>query len=335
MKKSTEKISVIVPVYQAASTLRTCVESLVAQENAGEYEILLIDDGSTDGSGEICDRLKEEFSGIRVIHTENRGAAAARNAGIENADGELIGFVDSDDTVEADYLSYLRKLREASQAKLVVAAHDTPDVGDRRIPSADRGSTMHYYPKANALKALLYQEHFMSVPWGMLSERQLWDKVRFPEKTEAEDMGTIYRLFIEAGDVAYGDRVVYHYIQRPTSTIRATGQTRNPAYYKHSREMVSQVRTICPEAVKAAYHRHFSACCQILSESRITDPSAWLKQVRKDIATLSPSVLKDKDARKKNRMAALIAMVSPYLLQLFLRIYTKSKNLSYAGGIYE
>ncbi len=330
-----EKISVIIPVYQAASTLHACVNSLLSQEDAGEYEILLVDDGSTDGSGEICDRIREQHPQVVVCHTENRGAAAARNRGIDEATGTLITFVDSDDTVEPDYLDYLRRLRDAAGTRLVVAAHDTPDVGDRYRRDKDKGSKMHYYPGKNALEALLYQDHFMSVPWGMLSEKKLWDKVRFPEGTEAEDMGTIYRIFLAAGDVAYGDRVVYHYIQRPSSTIYKTGSTRNPAYYRHSREMVKYLKQECPAVLKAAYHRHFSACCQILSESRITDRAEYLKRVRSDLSILAPNVFKDRDARKKNRAAALIAMISPWLLHLFLRGYERIRSAQYAGGICE
>lgn len=329
----TEMISVIIPVYQAAPTIHACVNSLLEQENAGEYEIVLVDDGSTDGSGEICDRIKEKEPRVKVFHTENRGAAAARNTGIDRAAGSLISFVDSDDTVEPDYLNYLRRLRQAAGTRLVVAAHDAPEAGSEKRSEKDRGSMMDYYPGKNALKALLYQEHFMSVPWGMLSEKELWDKVRFPENTEAEDMGTIYRLFMAAGDVAYGDRVVYHYLQRPASTIRTTGSTRNPAYYRHSREMVKQIRRECPEVLGAACHRHFSACCQILSESHLTDRAAFLKRVRSDLAILSPGILKDRDARSRNRAAALVAMISPLLLHVMLRLYERIRSARYAGGI--
>jgi len=222
----------------------------------------------------------------------------------------------------------------------VVAAHDTPEPGcaccgggcKERPEQKDGGSRLLYYPGKNAVEALLYQDHFMSVPWGMLSERSLWDEVRFPEGTEAEDMGTIYRLFLAAGDVAYGDRVVYHYIRWPSSTVSTTGSTRNPAYYRHSREMVRRIKAECPDALKAANHRHFSACCQILSESSLSERSAFIKRVRSDLAILSPGILKDRDARKKNRAAALIAMISPLLLHLLLRAYVKSRTSPDAEG---
>ena len=102
-------ISVIVPVYNVGKYLKRCVDSILNQTYT-DFELLLVDDGSRDFSGRLCDEYAEIHPNIRVFHTENRGAAAARNYGIEQAKGKLITFVDSDDTVTEDHLAYLRKL---------------------------------------------------------------------------------------------------------------------------------------------------------------------------------------------------------------------------------
>ncbi|MBR1470301.1 MAG: glycosyltransferase [Lachnospiraceae bacterium] len=324
-----ETISVIVPVYQAEAFLENCIESILHQEDTG-YELLLVDDGSTDASPEICDRYAGEYPQVRAVHMQNKGAAAARNYGIEQAKGELLTFVDSDDEIAPAHLQYLRSLRERTGAQIVKSAHRkcTPKQLQKEQASvqetASEALTEEYscYEGENCLKALLYQEHFMSVPWGMLMEKGLWEEIRFPEGTEAEDMGTIYRVFAAAQRAVYGERTTYYYLQRGSSTMYATSKTRNPAYYKHCRKMLQFVKEKYPDCYPAALSRHYSACCQILSETPLyfsgTRFGARLKQ---DIYVLSRRVRKDGAGRKQNRAAARLGGISPSVLHLLLRMY--------------
>ena len=296
-----DKISVIIPVYQAKEYLQGCVDSILAQTDR-EWELLLIDDASTDGSGLLCDKLAAIYPQIRAVHCEHGGAAAARNRGVKEAKGSLIAFIDSDDTVTPDYLEYLRGLLAAHDARIAVCAH-TPQPGNAKTV---------VYKKGEALPALLYQQHFMSVPWGMLSDKKLWDTVSFPEGTEAEDMGTIYRLFMAADTVVWGPKLCYHYLQHSSSTVYATTASRRIAYYGHSREMVKQIRKLRPEYTEAAFCRHFSICAQALSETP-------LKRLYKDMKLLAGSVSGDAKARTINRGAAALTKLSPRLVHILLR----------------
>ncbi len=321
-------ISIIVPVYQAQDYIMDCVDSILAQTEQ-DFELLLVDDGSKDFSGRLCDEYAEIHPQVRVFHTENRGAAAARNYGIGQAKGEWITFIDSDDTVTEDHLSYLRFLQEQTGAQIVGSGYvkcrpaDLPKKDEKfeRHTMADQ-LAVHCYEGEECLKALLYQEHFMSVPWGTLMDKALWDDIRFPEGTEAEDMGTIYRIFAKAQKAAYGEHITYHYLQRSSSTMYATSRTRNPAYYRHSRQMLQFVKENHPDCYAAALSRHFSACCQILSETPLylsgTKFGARLKQ---DIQFLAKRIRKDGASRKQNRMAAKLAGVSPSMIHLLLRMY--------------
>jgi hypothetical protein len=156
----------------------------------------------------------------------------------------------------------------------------------------------------------------------MLMDKALWEDVRFPEGTEAEDMGTMYRIFAKAQKVVYGEQITYHYLQRGNSTMYATSKTRNPAYYRHSRQMLLFVKENYPDCYSAALSRHFSACCQILSETPLylsgTKFGARLKQ---DIQFLAKQIRKDHESRKKNRTAAKMARVSPSVMHILLRMY--------------
>ncbi|MBR5420340.1 MAG: glycosyltransferase family 2 protein, partial [Lachnospiraceae bacterium] len=228
-------ISLIVPVYNAEKYLDACVRSILAQDEA-DWELLLVDDASADTSLSICERYAAEDERIHVIRASHGGAAAARNRGIEAAKGAWITFVDSDDTVEPYYLSYLLGLTEGG-ADIAACAHDKPREGEAAVAlPGSAGAT--FYEGDDVLKTLLYQRGLMSVPWGYLSRRSLWEHVRFPEGTEAEDMGTIYRLFMEAGSLMVGRRVCYHYIQRKGNTIYSTAESRRKAYWRHRREML-------------------------------------------------------------------------------------------------
>lgn len=112
-------ISIIVPVYKVEAYLKKCVDSILAQTYQ-KYELILVDDGSPDRCGEICDQYARDCAAVRVIHQANQGQAAARNNGVKSSTGELITFIDSDDYVEPDYLEYLLGLLRRYNADIAV-----------------------------------------------------------------------------------------------------------------------------------------------------------------------------------------------------------------------
>ena len=126
------EISVIVPVYRAEAFLRKCTESILAQ-TMGELEVLLIDDGSPDGSGALCDQIAGEDSRVRVFHKENGGPASASNMGLDNARGDYIGFVDSDDLIAPDMYEKLYAAVQAPGVRLAACAGDCIDEDGSKI----------------------------------------------------------------------------------------------------------------------------------------------------------------------------------------------------------
>lgn len=318
-------ISVIIPVYNAKETLEDTITS-ICNNTYKEYEILLVDDGSTDGSSELCDALCEKNPEIRVFHQENQGAAAARNQGVRQAKGEYIAFVDSDDLVSTSYLAFLNALCEKENADIAVCDYKKTLPGEEApCENAEKEPTV--FTGKEACEALLYQDGFISVPWGMISRKTLWEEVSFPEGTQAEDMGTIYRLFLQAGKVVKGHAAHYAYVQRATNTVFSTASERNQHYFKHSVEMVHYIKEHEPQILKAAAHRHFSACCQILSETKRTKETAkFVERIYRNIKKTAPVVRKDKKARKKNRFAARLAKFSIPALHKFLEVYYKKEK---------
>lgn len=319
------KISVIVPVYNAENYIDNCINSILSQ-SFNDFEIVLVDDGSADSSGEICDRLSDANSNIRVFHTANKGAAAARNYGVKKAMGEFICFIDADDTVEENYLKYLMDLIREYDADISVCGYNKVYEGRKNNPNNTKEERFVMTGK-EAVADLLYQRRYMSVPWGSLQKRTIWDNVSFPEGTKAEDMGTIYKMYGEASKVAYGSSKLYNYYQRKTNTIYSTSDVRNIDYLKHSRDMVSYVKDKFPDIKKSAYSRHFSTCFQILSETAMSSNNRKFNSaVYKDIRKLQLKVLNDSNGKGRNRVAALMSLVSVRIMHAMLRVMYKVKR---------
>lgn len=305
-------ISVIVPVYQAAKTLDDCVKSILAQDYE-DIELILVDDGSSDGSGAMCDSYDDPR--IRVLHRENKGAAAARNAGVAASSGTWICFVDSDDVIAGSYLSALLSAALETGADIVSCAHVKCHRDDIRDTASlfKTSSPPHIsvYKGHDGVRALLYQKGFLSAPWGMISKKSLWDDVSFPEGTAAEDMGTIYRLFLSSSCTARTDQPLYGYVMSADNTVFSTSSKRNPDYLRHSRRMLSYMKKNHPDCLKAAASRHLSTCFQILSETpKDTADRASRELMTKaysDIRLVRSTVIKDPKARIRNRAVSLLS----------------------------
>ena len=211
-------ISVIVPVYNSAKYIPACIDSMIKQEYP-DWELLLVDDASTDDSADVCDGYASKDKRIKVIRAPHGGAAAARNRGIEEAKGEYISFADSDDTVEPDYLKYMYDAAIAHAADIVCCGHDEPKEGQEIRSAGDNGGF-----KKVGLDDLLYQRGLMSVPWGYLFKRSLFDEVRFPEGTEAKCFNMLDGLpFADASfSVVIADLCLHYFTEKDTeSTMRA------------------------------------------------------------------------------------------------------------------
>lgn len=192
-------ISVIVPVYNVEAYLRQCLDSIVNQTYR-DLEIIVIDDGSTDSSGIICDSYSDQR--IRVLHTDNRGLSAARNVGLDEAIGEYITFVDSDDWIESNIFE--QAIAEIGSADILCFGCDRH--------SANSGT----YSGHEALCKLINGE-ISGAAWGKLYKKDCFKTISFPEKREHEEVATSYKLMIQAKTVISIDECGYHYRQREGS----------------------------------------------------------------------------------------------------------------------
>ena len=246
IKRERPLISVIVPVYNIKEYLPACLDSLTAQ-TYGEIEILVVDDGSTDGSCELCDLCAQKDPRIRVIHKTNGGLSDARNAGIEAASGTYIGFVDGDDRIAPDMYEALAGCLLDSDAGISVCGYYVWD-GERITET--RSHTPGVLSGESAIRRAIREGLWDVVAWNKLYKKELFDEIRFPYGELFEDAAVYYKLWLKAGRIAYTDAVGYYYRIRPgsiTGTEKALG--RSEISLKHLDEEERYFKENCPALV--------------------------------------------------------------------------------------
>ena len=212
-----EKISVIIPVYNVEPYICRCVDSVLAQTYQ-TLEIILIDDGSTDRSGAICDGYAVSDSRVKVIHKLNGGLSDARNVGIEASSGQYITFLDSDDWVDVAYLDTLYQLLKEKDADISVCGF--VKTADEKVLFEQKKPKVYEFTNRQALNQI-FDEYYIEiiVAWGKLYKSDLFSEIRFPIGKIHEDEFTTYKLLYLAKKVVLTNQKLLYYWQRPDSII--------------------------------------------------------------------------------------------------------------------
>lgn len=214
-----EKISVIVPVYNSIDCLERCVRSICAQTYT-ELEILLIDDGSTDGTDALCESLAAQDCRIRICHKKNGGASSARNMGIGLAVGKYLGFVDSDDYIEPDMYELMMNAIQERQVSVVQISRDEVDEAGRRLPDVCvPPEDVRFCGAQDFLKELLLHRGDCSF-CTKLVKRELFATHKFPEGVLNEDFSLLVEMLQEIDGIMILPKQCYHVVSRQESTTR-------------------------------------------------------------------------------------------------------------------
>ena len=204
-------ISVIVPVFNVEQYLTKCVDSICNQKYS-YLEILLIDDGSTDQSGNICEELSKRDSRIKVFHKKNGGLSDARNYGLMVSTGEYITFVDSDDYIAEDMINILYNNLKKEKANISVCGYQM--VYDNKTVDIIDGQKMCVYNTDEAFSVLLQRNNIGVIACNKLYQRNLFNNVIFPVGKQFEDINTIYKVIHKAKKIVYEPISLYFYRQR-------------------------------------------------------------------------------------------------------------------------
>ncbi|HIY26324.1 MAG TPA: glycosyltransferase [Candidatus Acutalibacter pullistercoris] len=219
------KASVIVPVYKVEEYLEKCVQSILAQTER-DFELILVDDGSPDRCGALCDSLAQTDSRIRVIHQENQGLGGARNTGIREARGDWLLLVDSDDWIEPKILEKAMEAGLREEADLVMFAFRTVDEQGREL-----GVFREDMPKERGITLQEHKEALLTAPcaWNKLYRRSFFQGtgLAYPPRVWYEDLRTSPKLMAKAGRMVFLDEVGYNYLQRQGSIMKSANLERN------------------------------------------------------------------------------------------------------------
>ncbi len=213
-------ISVIVPIYNTEKYLEMCIES-IRNQTYKNLEIILVDDGSTDKSGQICDQYVQKDRRIKVIHKPNGGQSDARNVGIKNATGNFIGFVDSDDYINQNMFKRLYGNLMKYNADIAICNYEDVDENGNhmRYSKKIKKLEVRVLDKRQALYLLIEGKNIITTPWDKLYKIELFSDVEFPKERVMEDLATIYKLFNKAIKIVDDYRIGYYYVQRSRSTF--------------------------------------------------------------------------------------------------------------------
>lgn len=243
------KLSIIVPVYQVEAHIDECITSILDQ-TFRDFELILVDDGSLDRCPAICDVYAQKDSRIRVIHQKNQGLSAARNTGLQAARGDYIGFVDSDDFIEASMYEKLLDNLEREKADISVCGRYKV-WGDKKIQE-QKSNVYKVMDSAQAL-ALMNTNvlgYFDVAAWDKIYKRSCFKGIEFPEGKLCEDWFVMYKLFFNAHRIVYDSMPLYNYRQRTGSITH--GKKVNTMSLAASLEVLNFVRTQQPQYVREA-----------------------------------------------------------------------------------
>lgn len=212
------RLSIIIPVYNVAAWLPETVESVLAQ-TFRDFELILVDDGATDGSGVICDCYAQQDSRVRVIHQKNAGVSAARNTGVAAAKGDYIGFTDSDDIIEKDMYAVMMSLAEKHNADVVQCQHDRANTLNEALRQDDSVvMTGEEFVRRMFTKTGSDYTNQVAL-WSKIYKKELFEDIVFPVGQVYEDEQETYKLCLKAVRLAETNDVLYHYIKRENSII--------------------------------------------------------------------------------------------------------------------
>ena len=315
IKKVEPLISVIVPVYNVEDYLDQCMESIVGQTYP-HLEILMVDDGSTDNSGALCDQWAERDQRIRVIHQENGGLSAARNTALDAMSGELVIMVDSDDVLHPDAVSILLQAIQAQHADVAIGSFVVFDGKDANWPTITSENTVRHYDSQAALKAIYYQDKLTNSSCWRLFKASLFDDVRYPVGKYYEDLAIVYPLYKKCSLVVGIDDAVYGYRQRNDSILGRFSLKRADVL-DICEQLERQVLTEDVELLHAVRSRLLSAYFNILLLS-YQDKEQDFKELQdrcwKGIKRLRHNCLIDSNVRPKNKAG----IIASYLGRTFL-----------------
>lgn len=313
--------SVIIPVYNQELYLEECLHSVLDQQYAGTFEVIAVNDESTDRSGEILAAMAADDPRLKVVDVKHGAQATARNVGLEHAAGKWVVFVDSDDRLLPGALETFASMARKTQADIVVGGV----VRDMALVSQTGCAQYSLIPSRSAVLATLYQKpgEYMGSVWGKCFRRTLFNSIRFRDGYFYEDTEIMPRLFHEAATIAVADINVYYYRRNPQSFISTWSDGR--AHVLEVLDMLAREPFIRDDAElgKALNNRKMSAAFNLLllMDNLKVRKAGLRHRCVKLIRSYRTEVMLDGRSRAKNRIGAALAHLGMPVVIAFNRVF--------------
>lgn len=315
------EISIIIPAYNVEKYLKKCITSILNQTFT-DFEVLLVDDGSTDSTPQLCDEMAQSDNRIVVFHKENGGSSDARNYALDRIKGEFLTFIDSDDYVHGDYLQTLYEGTSSQntdisilKGKMVVESGISNNVV---LEEWERISSKE------AIRRMLLRKEIIHATWGKLYKSNLWKDVRFPKDYNyGEDYDTTYTVFLNADYVAFNRSELYYYVQRNGSLMheKCTEKTLSvlDVSDRVTENLIEKLPSVKVEAVElqtAVYLKNLQA---ILNEGLSAFPEYQNRIIQKVKSNAKVLILSNK-VFLKDKVKIILLLFGK---RIFVKMYNK------------
>lgn len=313
MQTTQPLISVIIPIYNVEKYLKKCITSVINQDYKN-LDIILVDDGSTDSSGYIAEQLALKDDRITVIHQTNQGLSSARNHGLEKMNGSYVTFIDSDDYVANDYVSYLYGLIHENNCQLAICS--LIDTFEKTGVKKDCGNGQEMVISGkDCIRKMCYHDLVDTCAYAKLGAASLYKGFQFPVGKLFEDIGSTYQLFLKCDRVACGFKGKYYYVIRDNSITTALFSPSKLDLLEMTDKMARDVTAVYPDLYSATLRRQVYARFSTLNQTLGTKSGQYYqKQLISFIKSNKREILTDPNTPKRDKTAY-------YMLSLGLPFY--------------
>ena len=299
MKNDDILVSVIIPAYNAEKYLGFCLDTVIAQTHK-KLEIIVINDGSKDNTGKICDEYAEKDSRVRVIHQENHGVAFTRNVGLDEATGEYIAFIDSDDYVKSNYIEVLLKTCTENCSNITICK--STDTYKRELFDLPVSYNTRTYESMFLLQNISYLDVCYEVVISMIFHKSVFDNLRFPVGLIYEDSYIYYDLIKNAGKITFIDTVLYYYYLSSNSIMRSDFSVKKyDILTSYEKKLEVLKRNNCKQSYQIVSRDYLYTVSGMIGQTKYCDKIT--AEFKKD---------KIKELRKKYRELKRINKNNPY-----------------------
>ena len=313
------RLSIIVPIYNVEKYLSRCIESILNQ-TFKDFELILVNDGSTDNCKEICEKYKRMDSRIIVANKKNGGLSSARNLGIDVSKGDYIGFVDSDDFIDAHMYEILFNTINACDSDIVICDYYKVNEYDikkyEKMKSNNKDIKVENINNIDAIERIITRDTKIVVAWNKIYKRSLFDNLRYKEGVICEDEFLAHRIFYKCNKVSIINQKLYYYIQRKGSIINSPFSPKDFDKIYAIKDRVDflnekKITNLIDKAEKS--FMDYFVWNYFTGYQRLENIEYELKRLKKEFNSVFYRILDNKFISLNEKITLFILYLSPYL----------------------